>query len=188
MHELTAFVVQVFLLLVVPGPTNTLLCLSGRERGVVPSLRLMAGETAGYLAVIVPLVTFLAPIFEARPSISLVLKVAAACWILYLASKLWRSESGYGERSVSVRKVFVTTLLNPKALVFGLVIFPRGESVPIHLAAFVATLVPVAALWISSGALVGRFGHFLTGRVFRRAAAACLVVFSSVLLRTVWTA
>ncbi|MCV9964078.1 LysE family transporter [Pararhizobium sp. BT-229] len=188
MHELTAFVVQVFLLLVVPGPTNTLLCLSGRERGLVPSLRLMVGETAGYLAVIVPLLTFLSPLFDARPSISLALKVAAACWILYVATKLWRAENASGEGSVSVRRVFVTTLLNPKALVFGLAIFPRGESVPIHLAAFLATLVPVAMLWISGGALTGRFGHFLTGRVFRRTAAACLVVFSSVLLRAVWAA
>lgn len=188
MHELTAFVVQVFLLLVVPGPTNTLLCLSGRERGLVPSLRLMAGETAGYLAVIVPLVTFLSPLLDARPSIALVLKGAAAFWIMYVAAKLWMVESAQGEAGVSVRRVFVTTLLNPKALVFGLAIFPRGESVPIHLAAFLATLVPVALLWISGGALVGRMGQYLTGRVFRRAAAACLAVFSGVMLRAIWTA
>jgi threonine/homoserine/homoserine lactone efflux protein len=188
MHELVAFVVQVFLLLVVPGPTNTLLCLSGRERGFVGSLRLMIGETAGYLAVIVPLIMFLSPILDDRPSIALVLKVAAALWILYVAVKLWSVDGANGTLAVSVREVFVTTLLNPKALVFGLAIFPREGSMPLHLITFLATLLPVALLWILGGAVAGRMRHYLTGKVFRRTAATCLVVFSGVMLRTVWTA
>lgn len=188
MHEITAFVVQVFLLLIVPGPTNTLLCLAGRERGFCPSLKLLIGESGGYLAVIVPLVTFLSPLLEEKPTVSLALKVAAAMWILYMAAKLWRVNAASEEATVSVGRILVTTLLNPKAIVFGLVIFPRGEDAPLHLVAFVGTLVPVAVLWIASGALAGRFGRYLTGTVFRRAAAACLVVFSTVLLRSVWLA
>lgn len=186
MHELSAFVVQVLLLLVVPGPTNTLLCLSGREKGFLPSLKLLAGETAGYLTVIVPLVTFLAPLLDERPSISLALKAAAALWILYMATKLWKaSNEEVTSGSVTVRRIFVTTILNPKALVFGLVIFPRGQDVPLHLSAFLGTLVPVAILWVGGGAVTGRFGRYLTGKVFRRLASACLVVFSAVLIRSV---
>ncbi|MCS4090165.1 LysE family translocator [Rhizobium sp. BK176] len=186
MHELSAFVVQVLLLLVVPGPTNTLLCLSGREKGFLPSLRLLVGETAGYLAVIVPLVTFLAPVLDERPSISLGLKAAAAFWILYMATKLWKTSNDNASNiSVTVLRVFVTTILNPKALVFGLVIFPRGQDVPLHLAAFLGTLVPVAILWMGGGAVAGRSSRYLTGKVFRRLASACLVVFSAVLIRSV---
>jgi threonine/homoserine/homoserine lactone efflux protein len=186
MHELSAFVVQVLLLLVVPGPTNTLLCLSGREKGFLPSLKLIVGETAGYLAVIVPLVTFLAPLLDERPSISLALKAAAALWILYMATKLWKASNDEASKaSVTVRRIFMTTILNPKALVFGLVIFPRGQDVPIHLAAFLGTIVPVAVLWVGGGAVAGRFGSYLTGKVFGRLASACLVVFSAVLIRSV---
>jgi threonine/homoserine/homoserine lactone efflux protein len=186
MHELNAFLVQVLLLLVVPGPTNTLLCLSGREKGFIPSLKLLVGETAGYLVVIVPLVTFLAPLLDERPSISLALKAAAALWILYMASKLWKaSGDDASSASVTVRRIFVTTILNPKALVFGLVIFPRGQDIPMHLAAFLGTLLPVAILWVGGGAVAGRFGRYLTGKVFRRLASACLVVFSVVLIRSV---
>lgn len=180
MQEAVVFVVQIALLLLVPGPTNTLLWLSGKENGIKRSAVLMAAEVAGYLIVIVPLVAFLAPVLDGHPSVLSAMKMAAALWIAYVAYKLWRPVGNEREESMTSLKVFCTTVLNPKATVLGIAVFPRHD-VFANLSLFVATLLPVALMWISFGALVGHLSRPGTARIVRRAASACLFVFSAIL-------
>jgi threonine/homoserine/homoserine lactone efflux protein len=52
MFPATAFAllaVGIIVVLITPGPTNTLLAAAGLRHGVRPSLPLIAGELAGYL-------------------------------------------------------------------------------------------------------------------------------------------
>lgn len=86
---------------------------------------------------------------------ALVLKAAAAIWVMYLAMKLWVTGSkDVMDRSVTARRIFVTTTLNPKALVFGLVLLPppiAPDFLP-KLTIFVALASIVAVIW----GLIGR--------------------------------
>jgi threonine/homoserine/homoserine lactone efflux protein len=148
-------------LLITPGPTNTLLAVAGAERGVARAVRLIPAELAGYLTTVTPLALLGGTLLAAAPEVRPVITAVAALWVGWLALGFWRmarAQSG-GEDdarppAVTAAKIFVTTLLNPKALVFGLVLLPAGPSLPAAFISFVLQIVVVATLWAT-------FGHLL---------------------------
>ncbi|HXV29911.1 MAG TPA: threonine transporter RhtB [Sinorhizobium sp.] len=174
------FVLAILLLLATPGPTNTLLSLSGAAVGPRRSAPLLIVELGGYLTVIVPAATLAAPFLSARPEIGLLLKLVAAAWILLMARSLWRVKAQHAaERPITPGQVFVTTLLNPKALIIALIIMPQVELQAIlpWLAGFAVLTVGAGSLWIVAGTLLARLPR--TGQHLpRRIAAGCLVLFS----------
>jgi threonine/homoserine/homoserine lactone efflux protein len=185
MTEPVAFLLAVVALLATPGPTNTLLAASGASEGVRASLRLMPAELAGYLLAILPLVLVAGPAVAATPAAATALKAAAAVWLAISAVRLWR-DAGTGfvstPRPVSPARVFVTTLLNPKALVFAFVVFPQGGGIALAAAtaAFVVLVLVVAASWIGLGSLITRAGRgWITPRIVSRTAALALAVFAT---------
>ena len=176
------FALAILLLLATPGPTNTLLWLSGAAVGMRRSLPLLLGEIGGYLTVIVPVTVLAAPPISAHPEIGLLLKLAAACWILFMAHALWTMKAhSASERPISPGLVFLTTLLNPKALIIALVIMPQVGPVAMlpWLLGFAALTLGAGSLWIAAGTLMARLPRRPVGpRLPRRIAAACLVAFS----------
>lgn len=193
MISATAFASAIVILLAVPGPTNSLLFLSGAERGFRPSLKLLLGEAAGYLSVIIPLATAAAPFFDSYPVAAAALKLAAAAWIAVLALKLWRRPASVpGTSSVTVKGIYITTLLNPKALVIGLTIMPAGSLSGIlpWIAFFLFMLATIAACWIAAGAFAVRAAasRFDPTRVLSRVAATLLLGFSMLMTTSALTA
>ncbi|NTF17340.1 hypothetical protein G6L37_02770 [Agrobacterium rubi] len=183
MTSAVAFISAIVVLLAVPGPTNSLLFLSGADRGFRKSLRLLIGESAGYLAVIVPIAVFAAPYLNEHPAASSTLKLAAASWIMFLAVKLWRRPpAAPGTSSVTIGGIFVTTLLNPKALIIGLTIMPTGSIMQIApwLALFLVLLSLIAMCWVGAGsaAVMAARGRFDPARLLARTAAVLLAGFS----------
>src|SRR5207244_1852181 len=93
--------------------------------GVRRSLRLLPAELAGYLLSIATLTLVLGPRIAAQPMLGRGLRLASGAWLAVVAVRLWRSGAqGRRVESVTIRHVLVTTLLNPKGLVFAFVIFP----------------------------------------------------------------
>ena len=187
MSDPTAFILAVLALLATPGPTNTLLAASGAAMGFGRSLRLVPAELSGYLLSIIGLITLAGPLVAAHPMVAVGLKLMAGLWLGCCALCLWRGSVSSDEANptrISARRVFVTTALNPKALVFALVIIPQGspaETVP-WLAGFSALVILVATAWITFGALAARSaGHLATPRRISRAAALVLAVFAMVI-------
>lgn len=179
------FTFAILLLLCTPGPTNTLMALGGYARGWLRGLPLIGGELGGYLIVVVPVATLAAPFFEAYPQASVWAKLIAGAWVLYLGYRLWTSEKQAKDAAeISVRQVFVTTVLNPKALIIALVIMPHGgltELAP-WLALFAGLVLLAANGWIAFGSLMRRTERFeVKPIVVRRIAAACLVLFAMIL-------
>jgi threonine/homoserine/homoserine lactone efflux protein len=85
--------------------------------------------------------------------------------------------------TVTGRRVFVTTLLNPKALIIGLVLLP-GPSLPLRAAVFAGLVCCAALAWISLGAVLARRGNSaLSGLspLVRRSAAVWLGLLSAAL-------
>lgn len=179
---LSAFIAAVFLLLLTPGPTNTLLALAGGSAGFRRSLPLIGAEAGGYLLAITPLVTFAAPYLAAHPLAASVIKLCSALWVLLLATNLWRLPlTAMPASAVTFRQVFVTTVLNPKALIFGLVLIPHGSLAAVlsWLGLFLAIVMTTACLWLGFGALLIRRATGTFPFVLRRVAATILMFFSA---------
>lgn len=177
------FVFAILALLLTPGPTNTLLTVGAADSGLRKSLPLLLGELVGYLVVVVPLATIAAALLEGRPVLAAGLRIVAACWVLFLALRLWRVSSRPGKkgegRAVTIGQVFLTTVLNPKAPIIGLVIMPHGPLTEIAPAIGLFSLLVTSAgvCFLTLGGLVSRT-PVLSPRLVYRISAGFLVVFS----------
>jgi threonine/homoserine/homoserine lactone efflux protein len=188
------FALATLAVLAAPGPTNTLLAASGASVGVRGSLRLMPAELGGYLVSITVLNTLSGPVIAQQPGAMLALKLAASLWLALCALGLWR-ESGSGFTAVntpiSFGRVFTTTLVNPKALVFAFGIFPQGpiiQRVP-WLLGFCGLVGFAAIGWIGMGAMITRSaGPLATPRRVWRAAALGLAAFAMIFAGSAITA
>lgn len=184
MNDLLLFALGTVALLATPGPTNTLLATSGAVRGVRPSLPLLMGEAAGYLAAILLLRTVAAPVMAAQTQVAQILSGVVCAYLLFLSWKLWRTSAVpvQPEAAISLSSVFLTTLLNPKAFVFAYLLLPAGRIVDLTewLIALLALIALCGSAWIAIGATVmHRSRH--RANVGYRAGAIALFVLAMVL-------
>ncbi|OPY98739.1 hypothetical protein A5906_29585 [Bradyrhizobium sacchari] len=160
MNFLTFFTATCFLL-AMPGPTNTLLATSGAGVGISRSLHLLAAELCGYLSAIALLRLALGPVVSDIPLAAVALRIAVTVYILGLAAMLWRVNARELHHGVVVtfRQVLLTTLLNPKAMVFAFLLLPLqagpSELLP-RLGVIVLLIVMAGAAWVTLGATLGR--------------------------------
>lgn len=187
MHDPLPFALAVLALLATPGPTNTLLAAAGASEGVRRSLRLVPAELAGYLISISLLLFLAGPAVAASPALASGLKLAAGTWLAFSAFRLWR-EAGDGfaatPKPVGFSRVFVTTLVNPKALVFALVLIPPGTLAEVApwLTLFAGLVALVGSGWVVVGGLIARSGgRLVTPRRISRTAALVLAGFATLL-------
>lgn len=185
---LLAFITAVLALLLAPGPTNTLIGVAGSQSGMARAARLIPAELAGYLTAILPLTLLGSRFFAEFPIAALILKSAAAVWVMFLAIKLWgRAQTPDGIKTVSAGGVYLTTALNPKALVVSFILLPpMGDPafVP-RLVTFSALVIGVALVWASAGNLMsgGKPGN--RARIVERVASVWLAAVSVMLIATV---
>jgi threonine/homoserine/homoserine lactone efflux protein len=186
MTEPLAFILAVLGLLATPGPTNTLLAASGAAVGLRRSLHLIPAEVSGYLCSILALTLVLGPVAQTWPLFGSALRGSCALWLAYLAWRHWTAATAHGveAQAVPFAKVFVTTLLNPKGLIFAFAIIPHlaEGNVPAalpYLAGLTALIVAVGTSWIGIGAALTAAGA--RHRWVQRVSAAVLGVFALVL-------
>lgn len=185
---MASFILMSLALLLTPGPTNTLLFVGGATNGLRRSLGLPLAELFGYLTAIHILALSIGPFLQQAPMVQLVLRLALSLYLAFLAVKLWfMADHGAGERVVTSPRVFLVTLLNPKALVFAFVVLP-----PVTFATWPAALPYLIGLsglilgaslcWISMGALLsdGRIAAVTPG-IVRRLGAVVLLTFAAVI-------
>lgn len=183
---LSAFLSAVLGLLLTPGPTNTLMGLAGASGGLRRAMRLIPAEVAGYLTMILPLAFVGHELLARYPQAGHAVTLAAAAWVMVLAVKLWgRGSLGLAGGAVTARRVYATTVLNPKALIIGLVLLPAPVAAEFwfHVGLFCATAAMVALIWGGAGA-VTRQGSRGAGRVqlVQRAASVWLAMVSVMLV------
>lgn len=173
---LTELAFALLVLLLTPGPTNTLLAVAGTERGWRGALPLIPFEVLAYLLVVVPLALAGQALLTALPVLKPVIGGMAALWVMGLAVKMWRLPEAGAAPQVTAGRVFVTTLLNPKALIVGLVLLP-GAGLALRAGLFAALVVSVAAVWAALGACIAGRSDCparQTAPLFRRIAALWL--------------
>ncbi|MFN3856758.1 MAG: LysE family translocator [Caulobacter sp.] len=195
MIDPVAFVLAALTLLATPGPTNTLLAMSGASAGLRRSLRLLGAELGGYALSILTLGLLLGPLVRSSPVFAISLKAACALYLVWLAIKLWR-EGGSALVSVEpvrFRRVFTTTLLNPKGVIFAFLIVPHlADGHPLlalpYLGVLGCLILLVGGGWIALGAALRKgSGGRVTGGLVRRAGALALAVFAIVLGQSAWS-
>ena len=189
MSDPTVFALAVLAVLATPGPTNTLMAVAGATQGVSKGLKLIAAEVAGYLISISLLIFIFQPVVAALPLAATVLRIGCGSYLAILAITIWRaSNRDAGQTSlVSFQRVFITTLLNPKSLIFAFQIFPT-EGIRLilsFLGVFALICVAAATMWICIGATLRlRTQAFLTGVAIRRITAIVLGLFAILFLAT----
>jgi threonine/homoserine/homoserine lactone efflux protein len=147
------FALAVAIVLATPGPTNTLLLTAGAASGL-RALRLIPAEVLGYLTTIVIVGYFVGDLARTAPGFAVLLRIIVAGYLLTLAVRLWRAglQAGTGARLITFRDVLVTTMLNPKALVFAIGIIPvHAPNSTVYFAAFVVMVIAAGSSWAVIG-------------------------------------
>ena len=183
---LATFLTAILGLLLTPGPTNTLVGLAGASGGMGRVVRLIPAEVAGYLTMILPLALVGHDLLTAVPPAAQAIKLTAAIWVMILAVRLWgRGSLSQAGGPITAGRIYVTTVLNPKALIIALALLPPPALAEFwsRLALFCLTAAAVAAIWGGAGAFARQRG---TGagrlQVVRRAASVWLAMVSVMLV------
>jgi threonine/homoserine/homoserine lactone efflux protein len=121
-----------------------------------PVSRLIPSEIVGYLTTILPLAFIGHSLLADFPVAAQAIKLAAAPWVMVLAVKLWgRGSLGQAGGAITAKRVYVTTVLNPKALIIALVLLPAPAAPDFlsRLALFCLTAASLALTWGGAGTL-----------------------------------
>ncbi len=187
MTDIVQFTLAVLGLLVIPGPTNTLMAASGAAVGVRLSLHLIIGALGGYLIAVTVWIELVGVAATTQPWIGVTAQLTAAAFLFLSAWKLWTNadRSNGKSASVSLGQVFLTTLINPKALVLAFAIFPQNgfsDRLP-HLGILGGLVVVTAFGWQVFGAVAARSSRGLLSVVrVERASALALAALATLLL------
>jgi threonine/homoserine/homoserine lactone efflux protein len=187
MSSLLPFVLAVLALLTTPGPTNTLMAASGAQRGVGHSLPLLAGELGGYFIAITVWIELVGAAAAGQPLVPVIAKFVAAAFLVWSAWKLWRDagHADLAQRGITLGRVFTTTIVNPKGLVFAFAIFPQVGFVARlpYLGIFAGLVIATAIGWMTLGTLASRSSAgLLTSSRVERITAVALAVFAMLLV------
>lgn len=190
MTELDAFILAAALLLLTPGPTNTLLAAGGAIMGARRALPLITAELLGYATAILALEVFVAPLAESLAWVRLSLRIGCALYLAYTAWLIWRAPQDDAERAITWRRVFFATLSNPKALVFVFVILPpRSIGVADLVQPYAIILFALMALagsaWVSLGAAIRAGVGGRGGLAIRRTSSVVVAIFSVLILASI---
>lgn len=148
------FVLASLALLLTPGPTNTILAASSAAMGLRRAWVLPLAEALGYIlaiGVFVGAASYLAEVPSALP----ILKGVAAAWLLFSAYKLWTRPAVTEVPKIgsALRRVLVTTILNPKAMLVGTIIIPTflPEKPVAGVLLFPCLSILAGGLWLTLG-------------------------------------
>jgi threonine/homoserine/homoserine lactone efflux protein len=188
MTDPVAFLLASLVLLATPGPTNTLLLAAAFQGGIGRWPALLSAELSGYSIAILTLAS-LSDVLDALPNGAALLRLVCVLYLAYTALSMWRSAATAGSAAghTTAFRVFVTTLLNPKAMVFAFVIVPYlGEGQFREAAGYVGALAILIVCcgfsWIAMGNFLRTHPPLRVSSVtIRRATALALAVFATLI-------
>ncbi|MEP2934991.1 MAG: LysE family translocator [Gilvibacter sp.] len=131
-ENLYYFVLATLTLAMSPGPDNIYVLSQGLSNGYKYGIATTAGLISGCIVHTTLLAFGMSAIIAASPTIFWTIKIAGACYLLYLAFKVWRSHEGIklGEKAnkMTYSQLFwqgvIMNLVNPKVIIFFLAFFP----------------------------------------------------------------
>ncbi|OWJ64548.1 LysE family translocator [Inquilinus limosus] len=188
-----AFLLAAFIVLIIPGPTVTLVLSYALGRGRSHAWWIVAGVALGDLTAMTLSLLGLGALLAASAGAFTVLKWIGAAYLVYLGVKLWRAAptadglvAPGAERSprAMLLHAFAVTALNPKSIVFFVAFLPQfvHPEAPLlpQMAVLEGTFVTLAALNAAAYAWIGArlrdtIGRPSVLRLINRAGAGVLV-------------
>ena len=149
-----SFVLSATLLLLTPGPTNTVLASCGASLGARRAALLPLAEALGYV-IAVSFFVAVADAVRGNATAFTAIRILAAGWLLYSAVRLWSTPFRADAQSVrdAFVRVFLTTLVNPKAMLVGTVLIPAGAvAIPAWVATYAVLSTAAGFGWAVFGA------------------------------------
>ena len=151
-----------------PGPNNTMLLTSGVNFGFRRTIPHALGVSIGFFVLVVCTGLGLGALFAAYPPLHVVLKVAGAVYLLYLAAKIARSSGMGGGKAGSKPFTFLQAAafqwVNPKAwamAIGGVATYAPRENYVVNVlliaAIFAVINLPSVSLWAGLGVAMRRF-------------------------------
>ncbi|MCP1467687.1 LysE family translocator [Pseudomonas sp. S3E17] len=184
-------VLALVLLLVVPGPTNTLLLRAGVLLGFRASWKLAFVECVAYVLQVSLWGVALVYLATYSPWALKATQMAAACYLLYVSYHLWqRKEQAVapGKDRFSGLYFFWLTVMNPKGLLIVSFIAPAHTfTVLLDYTVFMATLalvvIPVGSAWIILGSqFEGIRRTWLTPLKINRTTSVAICCFATLMM------
>jgi len=176
---LVALIVFASVMAFTPGPNNILVTASGVNFGFARTIPHLLGIDVGFVFMLAVFAAGLGLVFAALPGLQLVLKIAGACYMLWLAWKVASARPSADGGTKGVLGKPMTFLqaaafqwVNPKAFVAvlsGIAVYMRPgherEDFAIVLSVFAATTILSTATWAGFGVALR---HFLRDPVHAR--------------------
>lgn len=172
------------LLMLLPGPTNALVAAATATGGLRRLPAAVGAVLAAYGLALTLLGLGSGLLIHGTPAAVPALKLLAAAALVLSAIRIWRADPVSGT-AVSPRRIFVITLINPKALVLAFAILPSGLPSPGMIAGTAAAIILATTVWALIGLLFGRLGrHYVGTGTLNRATAGVLGAFAGALMVT----
>jgi threonine/homoserine/homoserine lactone efflux protein len=166
--HLLAFTITALVLIAIPGPSVLFTVSRAISLGRVAGVATVAGNTVGAFTQVVAVAFGLGPLVERSVALFTVLKLAGACYLVYLGVQAIRHRRSLAEalgaeveRKTAVRLVvdgFTVGVTNPKVIVFFAAILPQfvdrqAGDVPIQIIMLGAIFAGIALISDSAWAL-----------------------------------
>ena len=202
-HTLLLFVAASIPLIVMPGPAVAFILGTTLRNGRRPGLAATAGVELGYLVHVVGAVVGVSALIASTALAFTAVKVAGACWLLWLAVQAWRSKGDHtladlgrddvpaGSAVTAFRRGLLVGALNPKTAVFYLAFLPQfvtpgAGPVPAQLlelgVLFILIAAVVDAQWAVAGGGLRRLVPRLRMAVVDRVSGVVLAALAAVTL------
>jgi threonine/homoserine/homoserine lactone efflux protein len=168
-----AFTVTYTLMALAPGPVVLLVMSYALSQGRRAALAVVAGTVLGDATCLVSAVLGLGAILAASATAFTVLKIAGACYLVFIGVKLWRARPVLrtNETVTAPRNsghvflhAYLVTVLNPKSIVFFMIFVPQFLDADVPLAPQLGFML---ASVVACGALVDG-GYSLGAAQLRR--------------------
>ncbi|MEM1344831.1 MAG: LysE family translocator [Pseudomonadota bacterium] len=185
-----AFLAASALVVIVPGPTVTVIIANALRSGPTAGLMNIAGTQAGLVLMIGVLALGLEAIVASAGLLFDILRLLGAAYLIWLGIQMWRSDGCLGQADVPARshaalfwQGFLVIWSNPKALVFFGAFIPQfvdpaGDPTT-QVILLGATFMAVATVLDGAYAFAaGRAGGLLSRqrvRLVERLSGACLI-------------
>lgn len=180
------------LLLLMPGPTNTLLLRAGALTSFRRSWSLSLLECLAYLLQISFWGGLLSHIGDSAPWCLKFAQFGSIFYLIKTSYLLWRNSDGTVTSQEKARvprlHFFLLTLINPKGLLVVSFIAPvhTFDTLPLYLyfiVLFTLVVIPVGCAWVFFGAHIKHIGHsWITPLNINRTASVMICLFAGAIL------
>lgn len=169
-----AFAIACFAIIIVPGPTVTVIIANSLRDGTRAGLLNVAGTQAGLVPMILIVAIGLKTVVTFMGEWFFWIKLAGAAYLVWLGVKMWLSDGSIGDPSKARKPAtgyfwqgFLVIWANPKALLFFGAFLPQfidpAGNAFLQTLVYGAIFMAVAAVFDSMYAvLAGKAGGFLT--------------------------